>query len=81
MNTQDRIRKLMAEWYGMNESDITPEKELERDLNLDSLDMIEIAMHCEDEFAVELLDDDLEKIKTVGEFYALVEKSLAGAPA
>ena len=79
MNTQDRIRKLMSEWLGLKEADITPEKDLVRDLNIDSLDTIEIAMACEDEFEIELVDDDLEKIKTVGEFYELVEKSITGA--
>ena len=77
MNVQETTRKLIANWFGLNEADITPEKELERDLQLDSLDKIEVAMAAEEEFEIELMDDDLGQVKTVGEFYAVVEKAVA----
>lgn len=76
MNTQALIRKLVSDFSGVIETGITPEQSLEHDLILDRLDIIEIAMACEEEFGVELLDDNLEKIKTVGDFYALVEQAL-----
>lgn len=77
MNAQETTRKLIANWSGLNETDITPEKELERDLLLDSLDKIEVAMAVEEKFEIELMDDDIEQVKTVGEFYAMVEKAIA----
>lgn len=66
----DRVRKIIAEQLGVEESDITPETSFVDDLNADSLDLVELIMSLEEEFSkegksIEISDEDAEKIATV----------------
>ncbi len=66
----ERVRKIIAEQLGVEESEITPETSFVDDLNADSLDLVELIMSLEEEFskegkAVEISDEDAEKIATV----------------
>ena len=60
----------------LDESEITPEKHLFNDLGADSLDFVELAMLLENEFNVKFGEEDTANVKTVGDVYALIEKSI-----
>ena len=66
----DRVRKIIAEQLGVEESEITPQTSFVEDLNADSLDLVELIMSLEEEFSkegksIEISDEDAEKIATV----------------
>jgi len=64
---QERIVRVIAEQLGLEESMVTPDQHLVDHLNADSLDAIELMMALEDEFGLEIPDEDVSEIKTVGE--------------
>ena len=60
-----KIIELIAAQFNMDEKDITLETSFKDDLNADSLDLVELVMALEDEFDLEIEDDDVDNIKTV----------------
>ena len=60
-----RVKKIIAEQLGVEESQVTNEKAFVDDLGADSLDNVELVMALEDEFGIEIPDEDAEKITTV----------------
>jgi acyl carrier protein len=60
-----RLKKIVAEQLGVEESRIVPTARFTDDLNADSLDLVEMIMSLEEEFGVEIPDEDAEKILTV----------------
>jgi acyl carrier protein len=62
-----RLKKIVAEQLGVDESKIVPSARFTDDLNADSLDLVEMIMSLEEEFGVEIPDEDAEKILTVGD--------------
>ena len=60
-----RVKKIIAEQLGVEESQVTNEKAFVVDLGADSLDNVELVMALEDEFGIEIPDEDAEKITTV----------------
>ncbi|WP_026370841.1 acyl carrier protein [Kallotenue papyrolyticum] len=64
---EERLRKLIAEQLGVDESRVVPEASFTEDLEADSLDLVELIMSLEEEFGVEIPDEDAEKITTVGD--------------
>ena len=73
MNEFVRIRSLVAEQLGVDEKDIDLDTTFD-DLNADSLDVVELIMALEEEFDMEIPDDDAEKIKTVGDAVEYVKE-------
>ncbi|KYO66779.1 MULTISPECIES: acyl carrier protein [Thermovenabulum] len=65
MEILDRVKKIIADQLGMDEDDITPDASFIDDLGADSLDIVELIMAFEEEFDLEIPDEDAEKIKTV----------------
>ncbi len=63
----EQIKKLLAEQFSMDEDDITMETSFAEDIGADSLDLVELVMALEQEFDLEIDDDEVEKIKTVGD--------------
>jgi acyl carrier protein len=64
-NIEQRVKKIVAEQLGVNESDIKIESSFVDDLGADSLDTVELVMALEEEFECEIPDEDAEKITTV----------------
>lgn len=62
-----RLRKIVAEQLGVDETQIVPGAHFTKDLNADSLDLVELIMSIEEEFSIEIPDDDAEKIETVND--------------
>lgn len=73
---QDKIRSIIASKLGLDESEITPEKNLTNDLGADSLDVVELSMELEREFNLKFEDSDTEKIQTVADLYKLIEENV-----
>ena len=63
--TADRVKKIVVEHLGVEESKVTEEASFIDDLGADSLDIVELVMAFEEEFGVEIPDDAAEKITTV----------------
>lgn len=62
---EERVKKIVAEQLGVDEDEVTPEASFVDDLGADSLDTVELVMAFEEEFGIEIPDDDAEKIITV----------------
>ncbi len=60
-----RLKALVVERLGVDESEIVPSASFVEDLNADSLDLVELIMSLEEEFDIEIPDEDAEKIRTV----------------
>jgi acyl carrier protein len=71
-NIQERVINVIAEQLGVENSQVTPEKNVFSDLGADSLDAIELVMALEDEFNIELPDEDADKCQTVSDLIELV---------
>ncbi len=71
---QDKIRSIIASKLGLDEDEITPDKNLTNDLGADSLDVVELSMEIEREFNLKFEDSDTEKIQTVEDLYKLIEE-------
>ena len=65
MNVEERVKKIIAEQLGVEEEDIITESSFVEDLGADSLDTVELVMAFEEEFGIEIPDEDAEKILTV----------------
>ncbi len=66
-NLEPRLTKMIAEQLGVDEAQVVPSASFQDDLNADSLDLVELIMSIEEEFGVEIPDDEAEKIATVGD--------------
>ncbi len=71
--TFDKIKGIIAEQLGVEEDAITMDTNLMKDLEADSLDAVEIIMAIEDEFDMEVPDEDAEKFQTVADIVNYVE--------
>ena len=72
----DRLKKLVADSLGVDEAQIVPAASFIEDLNADSLDLVELIMSLEEEFDVEISDEDAEKILTVQNAMDYLESKL-----
>ena len=67
MATFDRVKKVVVDQLDVNEDEVTPTASFVEDLGADSLDQVELIMAFEEEFDIEIPDEDAEKISTVGD--------------
>lgn len=75
----DRVKSIVVEQLGVEANEVTPQSKFVEDLGADSLDVVELVMALEDEFDLEIPDEEAEKISTVGEAAKYIE-SHAEAP-
>ena len=70
----DRVRSIVAERLGVDEEKVTMEAEFIGDLNADSLDLVEVIMAMEQEFNLEIKDEDAENIRTVSDAVQYIQE-------
>ncbi|MGE5125125.1 MAG: acyl carrier protein [Betaproteobacteria bacterium] len=70
----DRVKKIIVDQLGVEEETVTPEASFVDDLGADSLDTVELVMALEEEFGIEIPDEDAEKITRVKEAVDYIEK-------
>jgi len=73
----DRVKKIIVDQLGVEEETVTPEASFVDDLGADSLDTVELVMALEEEFGIEIPDEDAEKITKVKEATDYIEKHAA----
>ena len=74
MSTFDRVKKVVVEQLDVAEDEVTPQASFVDDLGADSLDVVELVMGLEEEFDVEIPDEDAEKITTVQEAVSYIDE-------
>lgn len=72
----ERIKSIVAKQLKVEIDDIKDESSLEEDLGADSLDRVELVMAFEEEFEIEIVDEDAETITTVGEAHSYIQRVL-----
>ena len=73
LNIQARVKEIVIEQLGVNEDEVTPEASFLEDLGDDSLDIVELVMALEEEYELEISDEDAESIKTVQDVVSYIE--------
>jgi acyl carrier protein len=73
MSLEDRVTAIIVEQLGVTKEEITPKASFIDDLGADSLDIVEFVMAMEEEFDIEIPDDDAEKIQTIGDVITYVK--------
>ena len=72
----EKVREIIVEQLKVDESDVTMDTHLMKDLEADSLDAVEIIMAIEDEYGIEIPDEDAEKFQSVSDLVKFVEANL-----
>jgi acyl carrier protein len=65
MTTEDKVKRIIATQFIVDDDEVTPGANLKDDLGADSLDVIELVMQVEEEFDIEIPDEDAENVRTV----------------
>ncbi|HNW45664.1 MAG TPA: acyl carrier protein [Elusimicrobiales bacterium] len=76
-NLEAKVKKIITEQLAVDASEVTEQAQFVQDLGADSLDTVELVMALEEEFDVEIPDEDAEKIKTVGEAVSYIKDKAA----
>ncbi|TDM07127.1 acyl carrier protein [Macrococcus lamae] len=69
----DKVKEIIVDRLGVDAEKVTPEASFKDDLGADSLDIAELVMELEDEFGMEIPDEEAEKINTVGDAVSYIE--------
>lgn len=77
MSVADKVRQIIAEQLGVKVEDVTPQSSFIDDLGADSLDTVELVMALEEEFSIEIPDEDAEKMTNVGEAIKYIEEKVS----
>jgi acyl carrier protein len=75
-DTETRIREIIVELLGVDADQVTANARFREDLEADSLDLVELIMAFEEEFAGEISDEEAQKITTVGEAVAYIDEHM-----
>ena len=77
-SVEQRVKEIICEQLGVSEDQVTPQASFIEDLGADSLDIVELVMAFEEEFNIEIPDEDAEKIGRVREAVEYIEKHAGG---
>ncbi len=77
MSVEKRVKEIIVEQLGVNDSEVTPEAKFVDDLGADSLDLVELVMALEEEYNMEISDEDAEKILSVGDAIEYIQSHVA----
>lgn len=72
----DAIKRMIIDQLGVSEDELQLDTNLMKDLEADSLDAVEIIMAIEDEYDIEIPDEDAERFQTIGDIVSYVEKAI-----
>lgn len=75
MSVEDKVKKIIAEKLSVDMEEVVPEASFVDDLGADSLDLVELIMSMEEEFEVDISDEDAEKIVTVQDAIDYIDKN------
>ncbi|MEE9615016.1 MAG: acyl carrier protein [Thermodesulfobacteriota bacterium] len=74
MSTENKVKKIIVDQLGVSDDEVTQQASFVDDLGADSLDTVEMVMAFEEEFSIEIPDEDAEKIKTVQNAIEYIDK-------
>ena len=72
----EKVKVILAEQFDVDESTLQNDTDLQDDLGADSLDVVDLLMSIEDEFDIEIPDEEIENIRTVGELVNYIENNM-----
>ena len=72
----EKIKVILAEQFDVEEDSLKNETDLQDDLGADSLDVVDLLMSIEDEFEIEIPDEEIENIRTVGDLVNYIESNI-----
>lgn len=72
----EKIKKMLADQLDADEEEMTMETNIAKDLEADSLDVVELLMTIEDEFDIEIPDEEIENIKTIGDLTEYIQNNM-----
>lgn len=74
-NISEKVKDIIVEQLGVNPEQVTPEAKFIEDLGADSLDTVELVMAFEEEFGIDVPDEEAEKLQSVGDVVRYIEES------
>ena len=77
MSVEERVKKIIVEQLGISSDEVTSDAKFVDDLGADSLDIVELIMAFEEQFDIEIPDEDAEKIETVGDAIKYIEERIS----
>lgn len=77
VNIEEKVKEIIIEQLDITEEECVPDAAFIDDLGADSLDIVELIMAMEDHFGLEISDDDLEKIRTVGDITGYIKERMS----
>lgn len=72
----EKVKAILSEQFDVEEDSITPDTNISEDLGADSLDVVDLLMSIEDEFEIEIPDEEIDNIRTVGELVKYIEANV-----